>query len=86
MKTRGFWKPALIIFVILLGLSVLLSYHDDRDADGYLTIGFPLKFYSLLYPLVGGSVSNFNYINFIGDLIIFLAISILITFLYQKFK
>jgi hypothetical protein len=38
----------LIIFVVLLVAMLIFSRRDARPVDGYLTVGFPLTFYSIL--------------------------------------
>jgi hypothetical protein len=48
LKLTRLLKASMVFFVILLAAMLMFSRRDARPVDDYLTIGFPLTFYSVL--------------------------------------
>ena len=88
---------ALLPFIILVFLSIVISYDDNRALDGPITFGYPLKFY--LDNSDGRFCSNpdninselcnypkIDYQNLFINLILIYLISFVITYLVGLYK
>ena len=85
----------LIPFIIFILLSINISYNDMRPVDGPVTLGYPLKFYEDNSDGRFCSANNsqldickpqINYLNLFINIVLIYIISLVLTYLFLKFR
>lgn len=82
---------ALIPFIIFILLSINISYNDMRPVDGPVTLGYPLKFYEdssdgRFCSQLGTCKPQINYLNLFINMVLVYVISLVLIYLFLKFR
>ncbi|WP_310556790.1 hypothetical protein [Flavobacterium sp.] len=76
----------IIYSIVILIITSILSYNDNRNVDGLMGIGFPFSNYESCGDCVEGFKEGYLWGNVLKNLIFYVLIVSLVFMLIQKFK
>jgi len=77
---------SVIVFLVLFSFVHFAFRSDARPVDGDLTVGFPLRYYTVTAGLFSPVQTFFNLTNFFFDAVVLLVFAVIVGFVFEKVK